>query len=75
MSGRGSESGLPQGRRGRGRRSSFFRGWLLQEATADPGASESSSELELSSDDYIMQEVKAYTETGVAMINVQPQGT
>ena len=72
MSGRGSESGLPQRHRGRGRRSSFFGEWLMWETTADSNVSESSYELELSFDDDIIREVKRYREASVAEIVVQP---
>ena len=89
MFGKGSASDLPQGCGGQGRCASFLGDWLMRVVTADPGAppqqiqeaaaapdpSESSSELELSSSNDIMQKVKDYVEIGVAMINFRPQGT
>ena len=75
MSERGFESSLPQGRGAHGQSSSFFGEWLMREATADPGTLESSSELELSFDDDIIQEVEDYTEAGVKKIIVRPQST
>ena len=91
MFGRESESGLPKGRGGRGRRSYFFKDWLLRGATtdrgtskslpqqmwetvADLGSSESSFELELSSEDDIMWEVEDNAETSMAEIIIRPQG-
>ena len=47
----------------------------MWETAAAPGLFESSSELELSFGDDIMQAVKDYTKIGVAEINVRPQGT
>ena len=47
----------------------------MQETAADPGSFKSSSELELSSDDAIMREVKDYAKTGVAKIIIRPQCT
>ena len=45
----------------------------MWEGKADPGALESSSELELSFDDDIIQEVEDYTEASMAEIIVRPQ--
>ena len=44
----------------------------MRETNATSGPSKSSSELELSSVDDIMQEVEDYTETSMVVINVWP---